>query len=168
MDKALVSLTACSDYSPDAVRAAVACVMDHLGGMKSFVSPGQSVLLKPNLLTDREPDAAVTTHPEVVRALIRLVKESGGRPSVGDSPANVTKIDRVWERTGFRAMCEQEGVPLINFEKAGSTPVTVGSVSFSIAQPVLDADVVISVPKVKTHMLTIFTGAVKNLYGIVP
>jgi len=147
---------------------AVDRVLDDIGGMGSIVSPGKSVLLKPNMLTDREPECAVTTHPEIVRALIRTVRKHGGRPVVADSPANVTKIERVWERTGFRSLCEQENVPLINLEKSGSTVVSVGSVSFTVAQPVLDADVLISIPKVKTHMLTIFTGAVKNLYGTIP
>jgi uncharacterized protein (DUF362 family)/NAD-dependent dihydropyrimidine dehydrogenase PreA subunit len=168
MHKPTVALTRCHDYSPEAVQMAVDRVLDDIGGMGSIVSPGKSVLLKPNMLTDREPECAVTTHPEIVRALIRTVRKHGGRPVVADSPANVTKIERVWERTGFRSLCEQENVPLINLEKSGSTVVSVGSVSFTVAQPVLDADVLISIPKVKTHMLTIFTGAVKNLYGTIP
>ena len=168
MNKPTVALTRCPDYSPAAVQMAVDKVLDDIGGMGSIVSPGKSVLLKPNMLTDREPECAVTTHPEIVRALIRTVRKHGGRPMVADSPANVTKIERVWERTGFRSLCEQENVPLINLEKSGSTVVSVGAVSFTVAQPVLDADVLISIPKVKTHMLTIFTGAVKNLYGTIP
>lgn len=164
----IVSVEKCPDYSQAAVQEAVERVLAGIGGLDAFVKPGMSVLLKPNLLTDREPDCAVTTHPEIVRAVIRIVRRHGGNPAVADSPANVTKIDKVWERTGFRVLCEQEGVPLINLEKAGSSTVTADGISFTIAQPVLDADVLISIPKVKTHMLTIFTGAVKNLYGTIP
>lgn len=168
MDRIKVSLTKCPDYSPAAVQQAVDRALDDIGGIGTIVLPGKSVLLKPNMLTDREPDRAVTTHPEVVRALIRTVRRHGGRPMVADSPANVTKIEKVWDRTGFRALCDQEDVPLINLEKAGSSSVTVNGITFTVAQPVLDADVIISVPKIKTHMLTIFTGAVKNLYGTIP
>lgn len=168
MDKTRVSLTKCPDYSPDAVQKAIDRTLDDIGGISRVVLPGKSVLLKPNMLTDREPDCAVTTHPEIVRALIRSVRKHGGRPIVADSPANVTKIEKVWERTGFRALCDQENVPLVNLEKAGSSSITAGGITFTVAQPVLDADVIISIPKVKTHMLTIFTGAVKNLYGTIP
>jgi uncharacterized protein (DUF362 family)/Pyruvate/2-oxoacid:ferredoxin oxidoreductase delta subunit len=126
------------------------------------------VLIKPNLLTDRAPEEAVTTHPEVVRAIIRAVRACGGNPSVADSPASAAKLEQVWEKTGFRALCEAEGVPLLNLERAGSTPFTVGDISFHVAKPVMEADVLISVPKVKTHTLTSLTAAVKNLYGTLP
>ena len=162
-----VALARCASYT-DNVKAAVEQVLAPLGGMGAFVKPGQSVLIKPNLLTAREPEKAVTTHPEVVRAIIRLVREHGGIPSVADSPANVNRLEELWISTGFRAMCDQENVPLLNLEKAGSTAFTVNEFSFSLAQPFLEADVVINVPKVKTHVLTIFTGAVKNLYGLIP
>jgi len=143
-------------------------VLAELGGLESFVKPGQAVLIKPNLLTDRSPDEAVTTHPDVVRCLARMVRDCGGTPSVADSPANVVKIERVWQKTGFLSMCKEEDVPLVNLEKAGSVKFREGKHSFSIARPVLDADVVINVPKIKTHSLTVLTGAVKNMYGTVP
>jgi uncharacterized protein (DUF362 family)/ferredoxin len=163
-----VALAACPDYGVAHVRDAVHALLAHWGGIGAIVSRGNRVLLKPNLLTARRPDEAVTTHPEVVRALVREVRDAGGEPVVADSPANVSKVEQVWERTGFGAMCEAEGVPLLSLEKAGSRPVERDGFAFSIAQPVLDADVVISVPKVKTHVLTILTGAVKNVYGTIP
>ncbi|MDI6774444.1 MAG: DUF362 domain-containing protein [Verrucomicrobiota bacterium] len=139
-----------------------------LGGMAAFVRPGQSVLVKPNMLTDRTPDQAVTTHPAVVRAVLRLAREAGGRPRVADSPANVVKIEQVWEKTGFAALCAEEGVELVNLEKAGSKRFEVDGFAFQIARPALEADVLINCPKVKTHTLTILTGAVKNLCGTAP
>jgi uncharacterized protein (DUF362 family)/Pyruvate/2-oxoacid:ferredoxin oxidoreductase delta subunit len=165
---ARVAIACCPDYSETGVRTAVEAVIAGIGGLGAFVAPGQTVLLKPNMLTDRAPERAVTTHPEVVRAVIRMVKERGAKPVVADSPASVAKIEKVWETTGFRAMCEQENTPLLNLEKAGAVCFSADGFSFSIAKPVLDADVVINMPKVKTHLLTIFTGAVKNLYGTVP
>ena len=166
---ARVSLAKCRDYSdPARLEAAIDTLLSGLGDTKELVGRGCSVFLKPNLLTDDEPERAVTTHPEVIRALIRWVRKRGGIPSVGDSPANVTKTDSVWERTGMLAVCQEESVPLVNLEKAGSQRFEVGEVSFSVARPVLETDVLISVPKVKTHMLTVFTGAVKNLYGTIP
>jgi len=157
----------CPGYG-QGLQTAVEELLAPLGGIGAFVRPGQSVLIKPNLLSDRNPAEGVTTHPGLVAALIALVKGAGGKPCVADSPANTSKLERVWERTGFRALCEEENVPLLSLEQEGSTVFDVDGYRFSIARPVLDADVVISVPKVKTHVLTTLTGAVKNTYGAVP
>ncbi|NLE67095.1 MAG: DUF362 domain-containing protein [Lentisphaerae bacterium] len=164
---AKVIVTKCSDYGPG-VQPAVDCLLAGLGGISAFVKRGQSVLIKPNLLSNRSPDLAVTTHPDVLRAVIRRVKEAGGVPAIADSPHSVFKIERVWEDTGIAAVSREEGAPLINLEKAGSTPVSAHGLEFGVAKPVLDADVVINLPKVKTHMLTVLTCAVKNMYGSIP
>lgn len=161
-----VNLVACKDYPSVAV--ALPRLVAGLGGMGRFVKPGQSVLLKPNLFSDRLPEQGATTHPEVMRSLIRLVREAGANPWVGDSPVSVADLHRVWERTGMEALCLEENVPLINLEKAGSKSFDENGVRFTIANPVLEADAIITVPKVKTHVLTGLTGAVKNLYGTVP
>ncbi len=165
---AKVVLVKCSGYEFGEVYSAAERLFAGLGGIGALIRPGQTVLLKPNLLSDHSPEEAVTTHPEVVRALIRLVKLAGAVPVVADSSASVIKIERVWEKTGFRAMCAEESVPLLNLEKAGSRSFDFNGISFSVAKPVLEADVVISVPKLKTHVLTVLTNAVKNMYGTIP
>ncbi len=161
-----VNLVACPDYPSVAV--ALPRLISGLGGMGRFVKQGQSVLLKPNLFSDRLPEQGATTHPEVIRSLIRLVREAGAKPWVGDSPVSVADLRRVWERTGMEAVCREENVPLVNLEKAGSRSFEENGIRFTIANPVLEADAIITVPKVKTHVLTGLTGAVKNLYGTVP
>lgn len=162
-----VSIVPCPDYAA-ALEPAVRRAIDLLGGASRFVRPGQSVVIKPNLLTAAPPEAAKTTHPEVVRALIRILKPTGARLAVADSPCLVARTEEVWERTGFHAMCAEEGVPLLNIEKAGSRVIESEGFRFTIAQPFLDADVLINVPKVKTHVLTVLTAGVKNLYGTIP
>jgi len=162
-----VSLVRCASYTAG-VQQAVEKLLSELGGIREFVRPGQSVLIKPNLLTERAPHEAVTTHPEVVRALIRLLKDAGAHPLVADSPSSAVRLERVWEKTGFRALCDEEDVLLVNLEKAGSRHFEVDGCSFCIARPVLESDVVINVPKVKSHILTSLTAAVKNMYGAVP
>lgn len=166
--RAKVVLSACPDYRPTTVQAAVAKLLDDLGGISAWVRPGQTVLLKPNLLSARTPEQSVTTHPEVVRALIRMVKAAGGCPVVADSACNAIQIERVWEKTGFKAMCGAESVPLINLEKASSVQFNWEGVVYSVAKPVLEAALVINMPKLKTHMLTVLTNAVKNIYGTLP
>jgi len=162
-----VSLEYCPDYGAG-LQQSLEAALNRLGGIGTFVKNGQSVIIKPNLLTDRAPDQAVTTHPEVVRAVIHILRKHGAVPSVADSPSNVVKIERVWENTGFCKMCSEENVPLLNLEKAGSVSFDVDGFSFCIARPILDADVIINVPKVKTHVLTTLTAAVKNMFGAVP
>jgi uncharacterized protein (DUF362 family) len=71
---ATVSLKQVPDYEPDGVLSGVRACLEPLGGMAAFVSPGQRVLLKPNLLGGFPAERAVTTHPAVVRAVIRLVQ----------------------------------------------------------------------------------------------
>lgn len=161
-----VYLARCSGYAhvADAVDRGLAA----LGGMGAFVKSGQNVLVKPNLLTDARPEESVTTHPEVVRAVLRQVKAVGARPWVGDSPANVADLSRVWDRTGVGAVCRDESVPLVNLEKAGSQAFDEDGVRYTVALPVLEADAVINLPKIKTHVLTGLTASVKNLYGVVP
>ena len=161
-----VALAKCDDYA--AVGAALDVVMAPLGGWGAFVKPGQTVLVKPNLLSHHAPDEAVTSHPELLRAILRRLKTQGVTPVVADCPANAARLDQVWDATGVAALCREELVPLLNLEKAGARSFEVDGMRFSVATPILEADVVINVPKVKTHMLTTFTGAVKNMYGAVP
>jgi uncharacterized protein (DUF362 family)/Pyruvate/2-oxoacid:ferredoxin oxidoreductase delta subunit len=162
----VVAIARCADYA--LAGPALDRLLAPLGGMAHFVRPGQTVLIKPNLLSDHAPEEAVTTHPEVVRAVIRAVRAAGGTPCVADSPANVIDLERVWRKTGIGAVCLAEGVPLLNLEKAGSERGAADGYDLGIARPVLEADVVISVAKAKTHVLTRFTGGVKNCYGTIP
>ena len=162
-----VSLTALADYDPPRVEDAVAAVLAPLGGMAAFVRPGQSVLLKPNLLMSKAPAAAVTTHPAIVRAVILQAQAAGGRVSVGDSPG-VGSPAKVAEACGIRAVVEETGAALAPFSE--SVPVPVGAGVFrqlEVAQDLLSADVVINLPKLKTHQMMGFTCAVKNLFGAI-
>jgi len=132
--------------------------------METYVSRGDKVLLKPNLISARRPEEAVCTHPEVVRAVIRHVKRAGGRVLIGDSPGTFftnEDINCVYEASGIKAVAYEEGAELIKFER----PVMTGG--YAIAEAALDASVIISLPKLKTHVLTSMTGAVKNMFGAV-
>jgi uncharacterized protein (DUF362 family)/Pyruvate/2-oxoacid:ferredoxin oxidoreductase delta subunit len=165
--KTQVSLVSCDDYGEDKVLAAVRRSVDLLGGMGSFVKPGEQVLIKPNLLKASPPAAAVTTHPEVVRAVIRLVREAGGSVLVGDSPG-IGDLRKVAERSGILAVVEQEGAELTEFNETITIKGTGRFQRFEIARIAADADAIINLPKLKTHGMTTLTGAVKNLFGCVP
>ena len=138
-----------------------------LGGMAAFVRAGQRVLIKPNMLSGKPPEKAVTTHPDVVRGIIRLVQEVGGTPWVGDSPG-VGPVLSVAEKCGILHVVRETGAILAHFRE--SVPLPAETVPFhrlEIAREALEADVIINLPKLKTHQMMGATGAVKNLFGVV-
>jgi len=158
-----VSIVKCGDYDRTRVFDAVKRAVDLLGGIERYVRPGMNVLIKPNLLSSRLPEEAVDTHPEVVRAVVRLVKAAGGTAKVGDSPGGYGKnIDDVFVRSGMKRMADEEGVELVKFTTSRSVD------GIPITRYVFDSDCIISVPKFKTHSITILTGAIKNMYGTIP
>jgi uncharacterized protein (DUF362 family)/Pyruvate/2-oxoacid:ferredoxin oxidoreductase delta subunit len=166
---AVVSIQRCSSYSKEQVFAAVEQMLENLGGIESFVKKGQKVLLKPNMLSAKSPDRAVTTHPLVLEALIGQIQKVGCEIWIGDSPSGVWKgIHRYWENTGFKDLADRTGVKLVNFEAVGTVEKQAEGKRYFLARTVFDADVVINVPKMKTHGLTLYTGAIKNLYGTLP
>ena len=80
---ATVSLRACEQYEPERLREAMEEAIRDLGGWKAFVSPGERVLLKVNLVMNKEPDLAATTHPLFVETLARLLQEQGCEVLIG-------------------------------------------------------------------------------------
>ena len=161
-----VSLAQVTTYDYPALRRAMECLLTPLGGMAAFVRPGERVLLKPNMLSAKPPEAAVTTHPAVLRAAIELVRSAGAIPLVGDSPG-IGGIRRVAERSGMLAVVEETGATLVPFEEVRETSGTGTFRRFALAAPYLEADRVINLPKLKTHEMMTMTCAVKNLFGAV-
>lgn len=162
-----VAVVRCGAYDLREVRRAVAAALAPLGGIERFVRPGMQVLLKPNLLGAASRDQAVTTHPAVVQAVAERVQEAGGRVLIGDSPGGpLENGPRVYRRSGMDEVGETTGARLVPFEDAAWKRVD-GS-DYLVARPVLAADLVIDLPKLKTHTLTLFTGAVKNMFGAIP
>ncbi len=160
-----VAIVKCKNYDREKVEEAVFRSVSFLGGIDSFIGKGDNVLIKPNLLSARLPEEAVCTHPEVVRAAIRLVKKAGAKPVVGDSPGTFfgfEEINKVYEKTGIKSAAEEEGVELVRFDKLRRVN------GYPIAERALDASFILSLPKFKTHALTVMTGAVKNTFGMVP
>ena len=153
-------------YGREEVMHGMRRLLSPLGGMGAFVKPGEKVLLKPNMLSAKRPDEAVTTHPEVVRAVIELVLEAGGIPLVGDSPG-VGGLARVAEKSGLAAVVRETGASLVAFEDPMDVPGKGLFRRIAVARPYLEADRVINLPKLKTHGMMTMTCAVKNLFGAV-
>ena len=138
-----------------------------LGGIETFVKPGQKVLLKANLLGSYNVAKAVTTDPRVVEAMITLVKEAGGIPMVGDSPGMGTLKSAI-KAGGLEEILEREQVAVADFENEDVYPRPENRVSqrLVLARAIKEADVIITLPKLKTHVQMNFTGAIKNQYGL--
>jgi uncharacterized protein (DUF362 family)/formate hydrogenlyase subunit 6/NADH:ubiquinone oxidoreductase subunit I len=169
-----VAVVRCERYEPEQVVDACRRAFDLLGGIGRVIQPGQRVLLKPNLLSAKPPERAVTTHPTVVAAMVRLVREAGAQAWVGDSPGglewNITR--RVLEKTGVGQAAEEAGAEIKDFDAGEAAiaelPEGVILKRFGLARAVAEADAVITLPKLKTHGQALYTGAVKNLLGCVP
>lgn len=167
--KERVGVFRCESYEQGVVESAVASLLKSLGDLSSLVKPGDRVLLKPNLLSARPPEHGVTTHPALVRCVANLIVSLGGTPSIGDSPGGTVRpVEDVFEITGMRQVSEDLGIELANFDREGCYEKEIGGRTYFISKPPLDADVLINLPKLKTHNLTVITGAVKNIYGVVP
>jgi len=165
-----VSLMRCSSYDREVVEAAVRQAVNLLGGMSAMVSAGERVLIKPNLLLPTPPKRAVTTHPSVLAAVVRLVKEAGAIPFIGDS-SGVPLYERVLRATGVRSVAEELGAEIVDFSAHAcevENPDGVRVKRLVLSRAAVQADKLISLPKLKTHGQVYFTGAVKNQLGCVP
>ena len=133
--------------------------------------PGnRTVLLKPNLLSPRPPEQAITTHPEIVRQVIYLLKDFGNKIYIADSPAggSTKDIPRLWERTGMREVARETGAELININARGLVERKGIQRNFFLSDLLEEVEYLVNLPKLKTHGLTLLTGAIKNVFGLIP
>jgi uncharacterized protein (DUF362 family)/Pyruvate/2-oxoacid:ferredoxin oxidoreductase delta subunit len=170
-----VSIAGCPDYGRQEVTAAVVRALDAIGGIKTFIVPKSRVLIKPNLLQGLSPDRCVTTHPEVVKAVASVLSGIGCRVIIADSPGggiryNTANLKKIYRAAGYDDIGEETGAEL-NYDTSYETvkfPEGKLVRSFPVITPAVDADHIIVVSKVKTHLWTLFTGGAKNLFGVIP
>ena len=154
--------------------AALERLVAPFGGWSAIVSPGETVAVKINLLRGAPPEAAVSTHPETLRAVLRALRAAGAEPFVADSPGGLNgpaKVARAYRISGISPMCEEEGVQIVDVEDVPvqlDAPEGVLYRSFRVGRPFLDADAIVQVGVLKTHQLMRLTGAVKLTYGCIP
>ncbi|MEJ2110680.1 MAG: DUF362 domain-containing protein [Acidobacteriota bacterium] len=162
-----VAVAECLSYSPGAVAAALLEVLETIGGLSAFVKPGQTVLVNPNLFSIHPPEQAVTTHPELIRQIVLQCVKAGADPVwVGDSPVGSQNEGELWVRTGMVAAIEGTPAAMKSW-RVKQKPLRCGDDLLAVPAWYDDVDVVISVPKLKTHSLTTLTCGLKNVYGIV-
>lgn len=164
-----VALIKCENYNYSDVSRAVAKGLDLIGGVASFIKPGEKILLKPNLLTGELPEKCVTTHPAVFKAAAEIFQSAGGILSYGDSPA-FGNPEHAAKKAGIWQAAEELGIPLADFQNGLDVSFKEGiqNKKFFIANGVLDSDGLISLPKLKTHGFARMTGCIKNQFGCIP
>ena len=172
MEETQVYAASCPDY--EQAEACIRALVEQMGGMGRFVRPGERIVLKANLLRAAPPESAICTHPAVVEAVAKLVKEAGGTPVICDSPGGALHKEAVlrslYEKTGMAAAAAAAGAELAMDSSTRTVSLPEGKVlrQAEIITPVAEADGVIDLCKMKTHVLMSMTGAVKNLFGVIP
>jgi len=163
---ASVSILKCGSYEEQEVVQIMNKLLDSIGLDKV---KGKKILLKPNILYAAQPEKAVTTHPSVLKAIIQYLKKNYNTIFVGDSPAFQNQ-DSAGSRAGLKQITEECGAVWQDFTQTAVIPAPEGRLvkSFQLASILNDVDIVISLPKMKTHSLMYYTGAIKNLFGLVP
>lgn len=171
----IVAISRSADYTEAHVAAAVAEAIGNLlpGGLVQLIKPGQLVALKVNMLMGKTPERAITTHPELVAAVCREIRQCGAQAIIIDSPGGPytpALLRRAYEKCGFAKVARDTGAKLnydISVEKVSrhtGAPVSAAE----LLAPAIRADVLINLPKLKTHGLTTMTCAVKNMFGLIP
>ncbi len=167
--KSIVSILKCQDYNQQIVDVVAEKTLNNINAFASIIKPNITVHIKPNLLSARTPDRGITTHPSMVKALVKIIQSRGAEVTIGDSPAGITRpIEEYWKKTGMLHVAEETGAQLVKFEKSGVIERVVRGKSYFIAKPLASADVIINMCKLKTHSLTLYTGAIKNMFGVIP
>ena len=166
-----VSITACGDYSPEHLDAALAAVLEPLGGL-DWVQSGMTIAVKTNLVSRMIPESAAVTHPEAVAALTRMLVSRGARVIVGDSPGGpytAAWVHSVYHGAGIDAVERAGGELNEDFEtEEVRFPEGKTAKSFSYTSWLKKADAIIDFAKLKTHGMAGMTCAVKNFFGSIP
>lgn len=169
MNKSKVVLIRCDTYDEDKVWRAVEEGVSILGGISCFVEQNEKIVIKPNLLFGTDPKRCVTTHPSVFKAVARLLKKARVDVYYGDSPG-FGRCERHAEKAKIKQVADELSIKLADFDQGRpvSHKKALLNKKFVIANGVFETDGLISVSKLKTHMLTRLTGATKNQFGCIP
>ncbi|TCO75192.1 uncharacterized protein (DUF362 family) [Marinisporobacter balticus] len=172
LKKEVVSLIECRTYDYDVVKVSMEKSFENLGGISKFIDKGDKVLLKLNLLMKKKPEDATTTHPIFAKALAEILINYGAEVVIGDSPGgpfNMSLLRGVYKACGIEAIAEEVGAKLNDNTNTIEIKNQEGLILKKIKaiEILKQVDKVISVSKLKTHGMMMFTGAVKNMFGVV-
>ena len=167
-----VALLKCMEYDVDLIEKKLREGFELLGGhefLKKLIPKDSKVLLKPNMLSIENKESPVVTHYAVFEAVIRIVKGYSNNISFGDSPG-FGDSRKAAEKSGLMEVADRHGVKFEDFKESVHVKLdnSILCKSWNIAKAAYEADVVISLPKLKTHAMAYYTGAIKNQFGCIP
>jgi len=162
-----VSILKLTDYNN--CRVAIEKSLELLGGCGKYIKTGDKILIKPNLLCAKSPESAATTHPEIIKQLALIIKDCGGVPLLGDSPGRGTAV-KVFNRLGLTEFIKNNKIEIVDcFTPIIKRKTFQGrELKFTVFKGIEAADKIWSVAKLKTHGQMLYTGAIKNLFGLIP
>ncbi len=168
-----VFFAACATYDADAVGRAAERIISFFGGTDAMLARGKRVFIKANLVMERSPAEATTTHPAVVAAIAERLVRAGARVTIGDSPgAPFTRevLADIYRTCGMEDAAARAAARLNDdfYAKANPAPEGAAFPHIDVINACLDCDVIINIAKLKTHVMAHYTGAVKNMFGCVP
>ncbi len=176
--EALVAIARCTNDS-ESIRAAVCRAIEQVGGIRTVIKAGDRVLIKPNIVRDYSGETGITTDIRLVREVVRLVLEAGGRPFVGEACGSLQRqwypglTGELFRTRGFTDLAKEFGIPLVDFDRDDVILTQVEgaraySKPFPLPQSALRADKIILLPKVKGHAEVVYTGALKLNFAYAP
>ena len=171
-DAPAVSIVRCEPYdSLEVVRPHVRRALDLVGGLESLIMPGDTVLVKPNLVGAYHYESGATTNPHVVEAVIELVREAkAGRIVIGEGSAVGTRTADAFEACGMNAIAERHRCDIVDFTHDdvlyAVNPAARKMRRIRLPRTFLEANVVINLPVMKTHDALDYSGGLKNMKGL--
>lgn len=166
-----VAVVRCKTYNVEAVKPALEEAVNAVNGL-DFVMPGMKIIIKPNLVSFKKPDAAATTHPALLEALVEMLLARGADVTIGDSPGgphSLPLLNRVYTATGMDRV-EKLGAKLNRNMNEKTVDFPEGKVlkNFTYTEYLDEADAIIDFCKLKSHGMLGMSAAVKNLFGTIP
>lgn len=158
----------CEDYDIEKVYSVISKGLEMLGGIESIIPVDKKVLLKPNLVVPILKEAAATTHPIIMEAIIMILIEKGYSVKYGDSPGYGSPL-KAAKKAGLKDVADKYEIELADFVNGEKIAYPEGKIAkqFDIANAILETDAIINLPKMKSHALQRITGAIKNPFGAV-
>lgn len=168
-----VGLCRCHSYTKEEVERAFYQGVALLGADNFLPGKGQTVFLKTNLLMRKSPESAVITHPAVVEAVASYFKSRGARVIIGDSPGGPflpAMLKAIYQTAGLVEVAERTGSQLNYDVSVVDVPSVCKDRSpfFPMVKAMVEADAIISLAKLKTHSMMMYSGAAKNMFGVIP
>ncbi|MCY6372711.1 DUF362 domain-containing protein [Clostridium ganghwense] len=170
--KEQVALLKCTDYDVELIEKTIRQGFKLLGGdafLRDLIPKGSKVLLKPNMLSIEGKESPVITNYRVFEAVIRIIKDYSNNIIFGDSPG-FGDSTKAAEKSGLMEVARKYGVKFDGFKEGIHVKLddSILCKSWNVAKAAYEADVVITLPKLKTHAMAYFTAAVKNQFGCIP